>query len=114
MLERTPNLVEVQEKDFKMRKNWKQWRKGGKWCRAGLVINTNNLITHYFLIIFSECNSSSDCPNGGTDFDCTSNTCVCQSGLVEDSNDSDACVGMLYHSLCPFENENLIWYIVKC
>ena len=45
---------------------------------------------------FSDCNSATDCPNGGTNFDCTSNTCVCQSGLVEDSNDSDACVGMLY------------------
>ena len=52
------------------------------------------LITHYFRIIFSDCNSATDCPNGGTNFDCTTNTCVCQSGLVEDSNDSDACVGM--------------------
>jgi hypothetical protein len=31
VLERTQNLVDLQEKDFKMRKNWKQWRKGGMW-----------------------------------------------------------------------------------
>ena len=41
-----------------------------------------------------DCNVASDCPNGGTNYQCYANECLCASGFVQDA--SDHCVGMLH------------------
>ena len=53
-----------------------------------------------FLTFLSECTESSDCPNGGQNYECTAELCSCKPGHALDG---DACVGMLlncyfYHS----------------
>ena len=54
----------------------------------------DNFDFSYFLTFFSECAQASDCPNGGTNYECNSNVCQCAPNFVEDG---DACVGMLHH-----------------
>ena len=54
-------------------------------------------ILPYFL---SECTESSDCPNGGQNYECVAELCTCKPGHALDG---DACVGMspncyFYHS----------------
>ena len=53
-----------------------------------------------FLTFLSECTESSDCPNGGQNYECVAELCSCKPGHALDG---DACVGMLpncyfYHS----------------
>ena len=48
-----------------------------------LVLNKDNLTTYsYFLNFLSECIQSSDCPNGGQNYECNSNVCECASGFT--------------------------------
>ena len=42
----------------------------------------------------SECIVASDCPDGGINFSCNANECVCPTGLIKDEA-GHACVGML-------------------
>ena len=42
-------------------------------------------------ISFLECTSPTNCPNGGTNYECNANVCVCPSPKVLDG---DKCVGM--------------------
>ena len=44
----------------------------------------------YSLFFFSECIKSTDCPYGGTNFECNANVCECPSPNVLDG---DKCVG---------------------
>ena len=39
-----------------------------------------------------ECKQYTDCPNGGQNYNCISNGCICASGYALEN---DACVGML-------------------
>ena len=52
-----------------------------------------SLITLYVLsLLISECIAPTDCPNGGSDYQCNGNLCECQRPLVLLGN---KCVGML-------------------
>ena len=48
---------------------------------------------------FPECIQATDCPNNGTNYQCSgNNTCECQSGFVLNG---DACVQCIQASDCP-------------
>ena len=49
------------------------------------------LLELHIYISFLECTSPTNCPNGGTNYECNANVCVCPSPKVLDG---DKCVGM--------------------
>ena len=62
-------------------------------------------ICYFYIITFvSACTTPSDCPYGGTNYQCNANQCECPIHLVEDV---DNCVGML-----PFEKNLLCLDII--
>ena len=46
-----------------------------------------------YILLLSECITSSDCPGGGTNFICNGNKCECQSPNVLEG---DKCVGKFH------------------
>ena len=57
------------------------------------------------MILFLECITSIDCPDGGINFVCTANKCECQSPKMLNG---DKCVGMLKFKKTKGSSKNYV------